>query len=103
MRQLLGGGFRGLAQGLRELEPGLARHHHVEHHKVIAQALQLGARIGGINRRGDDEIMLRQIAAQQRAQPVVVIDHQDMGLERQGLRTAACEDYRRLNAVRGFY
>ena len=36
-----------LADRLREIEAGLARHHHVEDQEIEAQAAELGARLRG--------------------------------------------------------
>ena len=69
---------RGGAQVARELEAGLARHHHVEDQQIEAQPFELGARIGGGLRGGDAIALGEQEARQQVADAPVVVDHQQM-------------------------
>ena len=63
---------------LRELEAGLARHHHVEDQQVEAHAAELGARgrrgVGG----GDAIALAGEEARQQVADAAVVVDHQQV-------------------------
>ncbi len=61
-----------------QLQAAFARHHHVEHHQVGIDEAQLLARLGGVAGGGDAKAVLGQIARQQAAQPIVVVDHQDM-------------------------
>ena len=69
---------RGLAQRLREVEAGLARHHHVEHEQVEGQAPELGARIARAVRRGDAIALAMQEAREQIADAAVVVDHEEV-------------------------
>ena len=67
------------AQIAGEIEAGLARHHDVEDQQVEAQALELGARVGGGLRRGDAVALGHQEARKQIADDAVVVDHQQVG------------------------
>ena len=70
---------RRAAQLAGQVEPAFARHHHVEHDQVEGEARQIGARL---RRRGGGrhaKAVLRQIAAQQFAQPRIVVDDEKVG------------------------
>src|SRR6266851_707567 len=62
------------AQRTGKVEPAFAGHHHVEHNEVEGKARQIGARLLGVGRDRHAKPVLRQIAAQQVAQPRIVID-----------------------------
>ncbi len=69
---------RSLAQRFRELEAGLARHHHVEYEQIEREASKLGARIRRIVGRGDAIALAVQEAREQVADATVVVDHEQM-------------------------
>jgi len=78
------------AQGIRQAQPGFPRHHHVEDHQVEGHRAQRLPRRGGIGGGGDAEALLGEEALQQRAQPRIVIDQQQMrGLGRGGAHRPA--------------
>src|SRR5258708_7546907 len=68
------------AHAAREAQPVLAGHHDVEDEEIERDAGDLGARLGGIAGGGDAEALVGEIAAQQLAQPRIVVDHQEMRL-----------------------
>ena len=61
-----------------EIEAAFARHHHVEHDEFEVEACEKRARLGGGGGDGDAIAVLAQKGGQQRAQPAVVVDDQDM-------------------------
>ena len=69
----------GLAQALGQREAALARHHHIDDQQIESDARQLLPRLGGIARRGDAKAGFDEIAAQQVAQPRIIVDDQKMG------------------------
>ena len=63
---------------LGQVEAGLARHHHVEDQQVEGHALHQRARLGGVRRGADPIAIGGQIALQQRAQPLVIVDDEQV-------------------------
>ena len=72
------------AHGLCQIEPGFARHHHVEDQKIERHALHQGAGFCGIGRGADAKAVGAQILLQQRAQALVVVDHEQMRIVGRG-------------------
>src|ERR1051325_1991407 len=68
------------AQGTGQREPVLARHHDVEHDQIEGKARELGARLRGIGCPGHAKAAVAEIAAQQLAQPQIVVDDEKVGL-----------------------
>ena len=49
------------------------------HEEIEGEAVELAARVGGVARHGDAEALLGQVFPQQLAQPLVVVDDEDVG------------------------
>ena len=58
----------------RQIETVLARHHHVEQHGVELEPAHAGARARGVVRRRHAEALLGQVAAEQVADLLIVVD-----------------------------
>ena len=69
------------AQPAADREPVLARQHQVEHHQVVALARELLVHRGGVGHRLDLVAFAAEVAHQQVAQALVVVDDQDAGLQ----------------------
>src|SRR5262245_45161220 len=69
-----------LAQRAGQREAALARHHDIEHNEIEGKARELGARLGRVRGAGHAEAAVREVAAQQLAQPQIVIDNEEVGL-----------------------
>ena len=63
---------------LGEVEAALPGHHHVEHDEIEGEALEPRPGLRGIGRDRDAEAAFGQVAAQQLAQALVVVDDQDV-------------------------
>ena len=61
-----------------QVEPALAGHHHVEDDDVEGEAAHGGARARGVGGGGDAEAVLEQVARQQIADALIVVDDQDV-------------------------
>ena len=66
------------AQIRSEIEAVFARHHHVEDQAVEVDALDQGARLGGVGRSRDEEPLLGEEAVQEASEPRIVVDDQEM-------------------------
>ena len=62
-----------------QFKPVHTRHHHIEDQKVETQRIERRKRLGRIGRRRNAKAAPLQEALQQGADPVVIIDHQDVG------------------------
>ena len=70
----------GAAQGDSQFHAALARHHDVENQQVEGDMAQMGARFRGVGCGRHAKAVLAQELAQQLAEPVVVVHHQNMRL-----------------------
>jgi len=72
--------LRVAAQGAGQRETALAGHHDIEHDQIEGKAGELGARLGGVGGAGHAKAAVAEIAAQQLAQPQIVIDDKEVRL-----------------------
>ena len=70
--------LRMLAQAAGIVEPGFARHHHVEDEGIEDEVLRLGPRLGRARRRRHPVAVLGQEAGQEIAQAAVVVHHENV-------------------------
>ena len=70
--------FRGLAHAFGQREAVLDRHHHVEDEQVEIHGVEQLARAGGVGGGRDARAGLREIALEQFADAVVVVDQQQV-------------------------
>jgi hypothetical protein len=69
------------AQAPADREPVLARQHQVEHQQVVALARELPVHRLRVGHRAHLELLLAEVAREQVAQALVVVDHEDAGLQ----------------------